>query len=147
MREIIAHIERARSEGVDISANMYPYETTASGLAANVPGWAQAGGMDAMLARFHDAAQRTRSKPELWQGQAGMQKVPDDILLISPLAKSRAGRSVEWPRTGACRMRVRTRAAIPNVPGWLSSNPRSFRFSIRSSRAGNASSRRGVISS
>ena len=84
MKEIVARIERARSEGVDISANMYPYEAARNGLVANVPEWAQAGGTDAMLARFHDPAQRARIKSGLWHGGLGAE-VPEGILLVSAL--------------------------------------------------------------
>jgi dihydroorotase/N-acyl-D-amino-acid deacylase len=84
MKEIVARIERGRAEGVDISANMYPYEAARNGLDANVPTWAHAGGTDAMLARFHDPAQRARIKSELWHGGLGAE-TPDGILLVSAL--------------------------------------------------------------
>jgi N-acyl-D-amino-acid deacylase len=82
MKEIVARIERARAEGIDVSANMYPYEAARNGLVANIPEWAQAGGTDAMLARFHEPAQRTRIKSGLWQGGLGSE-VPEGILLVS----------------------------------------------------------------
>ncbi len=84
MKELVARIERARSEGVDLSANMYPYEAARNGLVANIPEWAQAGGTDAMLARFHDPAQRARIKAGLWHGGLG-EEVPEGILLVSAL--------------------------------------------------------------
>ena len=84
MNALVTRIERARSEGVDISANMYPYEAARNGLVANIPEWAQAGGTDAMLARFHDPVQRARIKSGLWHGGLGVE-VPEGILLVSAL--------------------------------------------------------------
>ena len=60
MRQVVARIERARAEGVDISANVYPYVAASNGLAATVPEWAQAGGVDEMIRRFHDPEARRR---------------------------------------------------------------------------------------
>ena len=37
MKEVVARIEAARASGVDISANMYPYDAARNGLDANVP--------------------------------------------------------------------------------------------------------------
>ena len=65
MREAIARIEKARAEGVDVSANIYPYIAASNGLAATIPEWAQAGGTDQMIRRFHDPATRGRILKEL----------------------------------------------------------------------------------
>ena len=54
----IARIEAARAEGLDVSANMYPYLAGASGLDASMPPWAQEGGHVAWMARLRDPAQR-----------------------------------------------------------------------------------------
>jgi N-acyl-D-amino-acid deacylase len=45
-------IEHAREEGVDIWADQYPYEATATSLLALAPGWAQDGGVNALLERL-----------------------------------------------------------------------------------------------
>ena len=50
----LRRIEAARAEGVDIWADQYPYEATATSLAALVPGWAQDGGIAALLRRLED---------------------------------------------------------------------------------------------
>jgi len=84
MKEVVARIERARAEGVDISANMYPYEAARNGLDNNVPDWAHAGGTNEMIARFHDPKLRARIKSELWHGGLGEQ-TPEGILLVSAL--------------------------------------------------------------
>lgn len=51
-------IQIARAAGVDVWADQYPYEATATSLAALVPGWAQDGGIAALLARLADPALR-----------------------------------------------------------------------------------------
>lgn len=48
----LRRIEQARSEGVDVWADQYPYEATATSLVALVPGWAQDGGIGALLSRL-----------------------------------------------------------------------------------------------
>lgn len=53
--EIIDLIEGYRERGVDITANLYPYEASRTSLRAmRVPDWALEGGTKAMLARFDD---------------------------------------------------------------------------------------------
>ncbi|GAC1548880.1 MAG: D-aminoacylase [Myxococcales bacterium] len=59
-KQAIARIERARAEGVDVAADVYPYIASANGLDANLPDWAHAGGADAMVARIRDPASRAR---------------------------------------------------------------------------------------
>jgi len=50
--EALRRIEQARTEGIDIWADQYPYEATATSLVALVPGWAQDGGIGALLGRL-----------------------------------------------------------------------------------------------
>lgn len=66
MPKVIERIEQARSEGIDVAANMYPYEASSNGLDANVPDWAHAGGLDKMIERFKDPGQRAKIKAGLW---------------------------------------------------------------------------------
>ena len=62
MKEVVARIERARTEGVDIAANIYPYLAASNGLAATIPEWAQDGGNATMIARFRDPATHSASR-------------------------------------------------------------------------------------
>lgn len=55
---IVTNIEKARSEGVEVFADQYPYEASATGLiSALVPRWAEAGGRDSLVARLNDSEQ------------------------------------------------------------------------------------------
>jgi N-acyl-D-aspartate/D-glutamate deacylase len=65
MREILARIERARGEGLDVTADAYPYAAAMNYLNANIPAWAHAGGTAALAARLRDPQQRARIKREM----------------------------------------------------------------------------------
>jgi len=58
MGEAIARLERARAEGLDVTADVYPYTAYSTGLSILLPAWAREGGTDAMAARFGDPATR-----------------------------------------------------------------------------------------
>jgi len=66
--ELRAAIERARAEGLDITADNYPYEAGQNALDSQVPEWAHEGGVDRMIARFHDPALRARILTDWTQG-------------------------------------------------------------------------------
>ncbi len=79
MKEVVGLIEAARAAGMEVTADAYPYVASANGLDATVPDWAHAGGVDAMVARIHDPAQRERMVREILA--EGFH--PEDILLLS----------------------------------------------------------------
>lgn len=85
MPEIVARIEAARAQGLDVTADMYPYVASANGLDSNIPDWAHAGGTDALVARLADPAQRERIAREIREGLPGEPPTfhPEDILLVS----------------------------------------------------------------
>jgi N-acyl-D-aspartate/D-glutamate deacylase/dipeptidyl aminopeptidase/acylaminoacyl peptidase len=61
-------INRARDEGVNITANQYPYVASGTGLsAALLPRWAEAGGRQEMLKRIDDPAVRPKLIAEMEQ--------------------------------------------------------------------------------
>jgi len=52
---IIKLIESAQNEGINVTANQYPYEASATSLqAAVVPRWAESGGYDSLFIRFNN---------------------------------------------------------------------------------------------
>ncbi|MBI2955824.1 MAG: cyclase family protein [Acidobacteria bacterium] len=63
--EVIARVERARAEGLRITADMYTYTAGATGLSASMPPWVQEGGHRAWLARLRDPAIRARVEREM----------------------------------------------------------------------------------
>jgi N-acyl-D-aspartate/D-glutamate deacylase len=97
MKEVLARIEEARAAGVDISADVYPYDAARNGLDANVPEWAHEGGVDAMIARFQDPAARARIQKELWHGGLGAE-TPDGILVaavVNPALEKYVGQRLD----------------------------------------------------
>ncbi len=69
--EIIKRINAARAEGVELWADQYPYEASATGLAAAlVPAWAQEGGVGAMRARLTNPEQLGRVRKEMIENLA-----------------------------------------------------------------------------
>lgn len=63
--EVIARIEAARSRGLDVSANAYPYTAAATGFDAAMAPWVQEGGTEAWLARLRDPSIRARVVAEM----------------------------------------------------------------------------------
>jgi N-acyl-D-aspartate/D-glutamate deacylase len=89
MKEVIGRIEAARAAGLDVTADMYPYVASANGLDANIPDWAHAGGVDEMIARIRDPAQREKMLKEM-----GEDFHPEDILLLSAVSPEIRGKYV-----------------------------------------------------
>ncbi len=58
MDEAIAKIEAARAEGLRVSADMYTYPASGTGLDASMPPWVQEGGRVAWIERLKDPANR-----------------------------------------------------------------------------------------
>ena len=94
MAEVLARIEEARSRGLDITANQYPYIRASNNLDACLPLWVREGGVDKMLSRLKDPVQRERIKEEMgnpnvtawenqWYGSGG----GEGVLLVSALDK------------------------------------------------------------
>ena len=71
MKDVVALIEAARKRGVDVQANVYPYTRGNNDLVAIIPPWGREGGVDAMLARLRDPAQREKLKRDIRAGLPG----------------------------------------------------------------------------
>jgi N-acyl-D-amino-acid deacylase len=65
MAGAIALIDSARRAGLDVTADVYPYTASGTGLSAILPTWVQAGGTDSMVARLQEPAVRARLHGEL----------------------------------------------------------------------------------
>src|SRR6266550_1285705 len=65
MPEVLAKIARARTQGLQISANVYPYIAGSTALSACLPPWALEGGTEKMLARLRDVRIRQQLKKEI----------------------------------------------------------------------------------
>jgi N-acyl-D-amino-acid deacylase len=65
MVQAIELIERAQVDGVDVTADMYPYPAGSTMLSALLPPSVHAGGREALLARLHDPTDHARIRAEL----------------------------------------------------------------------------------
>jgi N-acyl-D-amino-acid deacylase len=61
----IAKVEAARTDGLEITADMYTYTAGSTGLDASMPPWVQEGGYDAWAARLRDPKLRDRVRREM----------------------------------------------------------------------------------
>ncbi|HLI17554.1 MAG TPA: D-aminoacylase [Rhodanobacteraceae bacterium] len=65
MPKVIAKIEAARAQGLDISADTYAYTAWGNDLASFIPPWAHAGGTAALLKRLQDPQTRARIEKDM----------------------------------------------------------------------------------
>ena len=65
MGAVLKHFADARARGLDVTANMYPYDRASNGLDACLPLWVRDGGLDQMLARLNDPSLRDRIKRDM----------------------------------------------------------------------------------
>jgi len=63
---VIARIDAARAQGVDVTASQYPWSASGTSLVASlIPLWAQDGGRSALLARLDDPALGARLRADI----------------------------------------------------------------------------------
>src|SRR5947207_973054 len=65
LEDAILRVEAARAEGLRITADMYTYHASSTGLDATMPGWVQEGGHRVWVERLKDQAVRARLRGEL----------------------------------------------------------------------------------
>lgn len=86
MEAAIAAIEAARAQGLALTADMYPYTYSGTGLDTCIPPWAHDGGFLALLGRLRDPATRARILADMqrpgegWENRFHMLS-PQQILL------------------------------------------------------------------
>ena len=80
---VLKKIDSARNAGLKITANMYPYTASSTGLTARLPTWVQEGGMAAMRKRLRDPSVRTKVLKEMELGIPSKNSDPSDVLILS----------------------------------------------------------------
>ena len=73
MPSTIARIEEARAQGLDVTADMYPYDASGTGLSSLLPTWTAADGQ--FFENLEQPAVRARIRAEMFEG-AGNKKRP-----------------------------------------------------------------------
>jgi N-acyl-D-amino-acid deacylase len=78
--EMVRRVETARAEGLRITADMYTYPASATGLDASMPAWVQEGGLEGWRKRMLDPTVRKRVAREMhgFQSSGG----PEGVLLV-----------------------------------------------------------------
>ncbi|MCY3907219.1 MAG: D-aminoacylase [Anaerolineaceae bacterium] len=91
MEGAIAAVEAARAEGLPVTADMYSYTCSGTGLDTCIPPWAHEGGITALIARLRDPDIRARLVAEMtqpggdWENRALM--LPPQNILLAGLRK------------------------------------------------------------
>ena len=86
--ELLARIERAQKDGLNVRANMYTYTAAGTGLDACLPPWTENGGYPALFKRLRDPATREKIKAEVkidsdkWENLYLAAGSPNKILLV-----------------------------------------------------------------
>jgi len=86
--QVIEMVEKARAEGLQVTADVYTYPAGSTGLLASLPPWVQDGGFEAAVARMKDPKVRPRIAREMKESKSGWENMylqagsPDRILLV-----------------------------------------------------------------
>lgn len=93
--QVIDLVKRARAQGVDVTANQYPYTASGTGLsAALVPRWAEAGGRQEFLKRIDDPETRPRLISEM-EKNLKRRGGAESLLIISAKDRRLAGKRLD----------------------------------------------------
>lgn len=79
---VIAKIDSAQKTGLKITANMYTYNASGTGLTARLPTWVQEGGAAAMRKRLKNPVTRKKVLRELELGIPTKNSDPKDVLIL-----------------------------------------------------------------
>ncbi|HJU92394.1 MAG TPA: amidohydrolase family protein, partial [Pyrinomonadaceae bacterium] len=86
---VLNRIKQARDQGLDITADIYPYIAGSTALSASLPPWALEGGTERMLTRLRDPQIRQRLKKEISEVQTTWENIyfgsggPSGVLVSS----------------------------------------------------------------
>jgi N-acyl-D-amino-acid deacylase len=99
MPAVLKRIEQARAEGLDVTADQYPYAASSNNLSASLPVWVREGGRDRMLARLRDPQARAKATADqLAEDPFWKDGGPARILITSvlnPELKKYEGKTIE----------------------------------------------------
>lgn len=102
--EALKIIDQARTEGLDVSTDMYPYTAGSTGLVSMLPEWAQEGGKEATLKRLSDPTVRGKMARDMQEGGFARGVEWDTVLINgSPKQPNYQGRFISELATEAGR--------------------------------------------
>jgi N-acyl-D-amino-acid deacylase len=79
---VLAKIDSAQKAGLKVTANLYPYAASATGLTARIPTWAQEGGAAEMRKRLRNPVTRKKILYEMRMGIPTKNSDPKDVMLL-----------------------------------------------------------------
>ena len=87
MEQVIARVEKARADGLKITADMYTYTAGSTGFDACIPPWSREGGPEELWKRIGDPATRARiieemRRPAGWENLCLSAGSPERLLLV-----------------------------------------------------------------
>ena len=92
---LIDMVEKARAEGVEVTADQYPYNASGTGLQAWIPPWANEGGNEELMKRLRDPETTERIKAGLAESMED-RGGPENALISSyPLDNGVVGQNLE----------------------------------------------------
>jgi dihydroorotase/N-acyl-D-amino-acid deacylase len=98
MPAVLRRIEAAREEGLDVSADQYPWAASSNNLDASLPLWVREGGREKLISRLRDPAVRARVRAEFPRENPDWSDQPGSRILITralnPALKSYEGRTI-----------------------------------------------------
>lgn len=87
MPELIARVNKARAEGVDVEADTYAYTAWFNSMSAFIPAWAHDGGDAKLIERLKDPATRARIRKDMetpshdWDNEWQEIRGPEDVMI------------------------------------------------------------------
>ena len=87
MEQVIARVEKARADGLKVTADMYTYTAGSTGFDACIPPWSREGGPEALWKRIADPPTRARMieemrRPAGWENLCLSAGSPERLLLV-----------------------------------------------------------------
>jgi len=98
--QLVSMLETARSSGVRLGCDQYPYNASSCWLAAMLPYWAQAGGGKAIAKRLSDPGMRARLRQDWaensaeWEDRGGMRHWTDIVVSDCQVRPEVLGQSI-----------------------------------------------------
>ncbi len=87
MPELIARVNKARAEGIDVEADTYAYTAWFNSMSAFIPAWAHDGGDAKLIERLKDPATRARIRKDMetpspdWDNEWQEIHGPEDVMI------------------------------------------------------------------
>jgi N-acyl-D-amino-acid deacylase len=86
MPAVLKRIEAARAQGLDVTADQYPWTASSNGLDASLPVWVREGGAEKLVERLRDPATRARAHADfLKENEGAWPEHAGEILITSVL--------------------------------------------------------------